>query len=174
MAIKFYNIRSKETRVAETEPMIAALFNSSDRGPNSNQGQDFGWRLAPEVVVEVRRIRSQRMLMQEIAVRYQLPLDEVDEKAILQYISDKTDAENAPVAQEGDYDDDYHQEIRNLERQRQEEEAAKAAPAQPDTATTTSTTEPAPTTTTTTTVAPTTTTTTTVAPTTTTTTTKKQ
>jgi len=123
MALKFYNIRSKETRVAETEPMIAALWGSSDRGPNSNQGQDFGWRLAPEVVVELRRIKVNPSLLQHIAVRYQLPLDEVDETAILQYISDKTGVEDAPVAQEGDYEEEYLGEIRKLSKKAAKEDA---------------------------------------------------
>lgn len=115
MAIKFLNIRSKEVRVAETEPQLAALWSSSDRSPNITQGQDFGWRLAPEVVVEMKRIKNNPNELQQIAVRYGLPMDAVDEKAILQYISDKTDAENAPVAEEGDYSDEYDQEIRRLE-----------------------------------------------------------
>lgn len=115
MAIKFLNIRSKEVRVAETEPQLAALWSSSDRSPNITQGQDFGWRLAPEVVVEMKQIKNSPAELQQIAVRYGLPMDAVDEKAILQYISDKTAAENAPVAVEGDYSDEYDQEIRRLE-----------------------------------------------------------
>ena len=143
MALKFYNIRSRETRVAETEPMIAALWASSDRSPNASQGQDFGWRLAPEVVVELKRIRSNPRSMQDIAVKYNLPMEAITETDILQYISDRTSASEAPVAQEGDYEDEYRQQIRTLEQENQ-----------------TTTTE-APSTTTTTTVAPTTTTTTT-------------
>lgn len=121
MAIKFLNIRSKEVRVAETEPLIAALYNSSDKGPNANNGQDFGWRLAPEVVVEIRRIKSDPNRIQEIANRFRKPYDEVGETDILKFISDLTSVESAPVAKNGDYDDadyesDYHAKIAELER----------------------------------------------------------
>ena len=126
MPLKFFNIRSKEVRVAETEPMIAALWSSSDRGPNVMQGQDFGWRLAPEVVVELKRIRSNPQRIQDIAVRYNLPIDAVDEKAILKFISDRTALEAAPVAEEGDYEDQYRRDIAELEQKQQAEETSTA------------------------------------------------
>lgn len=126
MPLKFYNIRSKEVRVAESEPMIAALWSSSDRGPNVSQGQDFGWRLAPEVVVELKRIKSNAAKIQEIAVRYNLPLEEVNERTILKYISDKTNINAAPVAEDGDYEDEYRAEVMELEKKARAEEAAAA------------------------------------------------
>lgn len=116
MAIKFFNIRSKETRVADSEPMIAAMFNSSDKGPNALVGQDFGWRLAPEVVVEMRRIRNDPRRIQEIANNFQKPYNEVGETDILKYISDKTSVASAPVAIEGDYEDEYKAAIAKLEK----------------------------------------------------------
>lgn len=137
MAIKFFNIRSKEIRVAETEPLIAALWGSSDRGPNVTQGQDFGWRLAPEVVVELKRIKGDQRSLEEIAIRYRVMMQDVDEKLILQFISDKTDETNAPVAADGDYSDFYNDEIRRLEHP------------EPEATTTTTTVEPTTTTTTT-------------------------
>lgn len=115
MALKFFNIRSREVRVAETEEMIAAMWSSSDRGPNANQGQDFGWRLAPEVVVELRRILRNPSLMLEIATRYNRPPEDIGEKEVLKYISDKTKTDDAPVAQEGDYEDEWRAEIARLE-----------------------------------------------------------
>jgi hypothetical protein len=116
LAIKFYNIRSKEIRVAETEPHISAMWASSDRGPNVQQGQDFGWRLAPEVVVELKQIKRDENKLIQIAARYRMSLEDVGEKEILQYISDKTDATKAAVASDGDYEDEYSQEIRDLEK----------------------------------------------------------
>jgi len=115
MALKYFNIRSKEVRIADTEPMIAAMYNSSDKGPNALVGQDFGWRLAPEVVVEMKRIVNNPERIQEIANRYRKPFDEVSETDVLRYISDQTAVENAPVAIEGDYEDEYRAEIRKLE-----------------------------------------------------------
>lgn len=117
MAIKFYNIRSKEIRIAESEPHISAMWASSDRSPNAFQGQDFGWRLAPEVVVELKRIKNDPNTLMLIASKINRPLDDVDEKEILSYISSKTSPELAPVAQDADYTDEYNAEIRRLESQ---------------------------------------------------------
>ena len=115
MAIKFFNIRSKEVQVAETEPQISAMWASSDHSPNITQGQDFGWRLAPEVVVEMKRIKQDLHTLEEIAIRYKLALDAVGEKEILRYISSRTSAATAPIAGLEDYTDEYEQEIRRLE-----------------------------------------------------------
>lgn len=116
MAIKWFNIRSKEVQVAETEPQITAMWASSDHSPNITQGQDFGWRLAPEVVVEMKRIKQDDRILESIAHRYNRPLEDVGEPEILQYISDKTSTEQAAVARDGDYTDEYEQEIRRLEK----------------------------------------------------------
>lgn len=112
MAIKFFNIRSGETRTAETEPHITAMWASSDRSPNITQGQDFGWRLAPEVLVEAKRIAQDMNLLQIVATRMGKPLEEVRENDILAYISAKTTPENAPVASNEDYSDAYDNEVR--------------------------------------------------------------
>ena len=115
MAIKFFNIRTGEVRTAESEPHISAMWGSSDRSPNATVGQDFGWRLAPEVVVEMKRIRSDDSTLLEIATRTRRPLEDIGEKEILTYISSKTRAEDAPVAGDKDYTDEYNAEIRRLE-----------------------------------------------------------
>lgn len=122
MAIKFKNIRNNEVRVAETEPLIAALFNSSDKGPNALVGQDFGWRLAPEVVVEMRRIMADEMILERLAARFKKPLDEINQIDVLAYISEKTRTKDAPVAQAGDYEDDYRAEIARLEKEAKQAE----------------------------------------------------
>ncbi|MGI9028155.1 MAG: hypothetical protein ACR2FM_04955 [Candidatus Saccharimonadales bacterium] len=117
MAIKWFNIRSKEVRVAESEPQISAMWASSDHSPNITQGQDFGWRLAPEVVVDMKRIKQDQNLLLDIAKRYQIMSEDLDEKVILQYISDKTPIDSAPIAGEGDYQDEYDAEVRRLSQQ---------------------------------------------------------
>ena len=116
MAIKFFNTRSKEIVVAETEPQITAMWASSDHSPNITQGQDFGWKLAPEVVVKMKQIKRDPRMIQEIAVRYGILTDSVGEPEILNYISDQTSADDAPVAMEADYTDEYDAEVRRLER----------------------------------------------------------
>lgn len=116
MAITFLNIRTKEIVVADSEPKIAAFYNSSDRSPNVNQGQDFGWRLAPEVVVQMRKIMKNNAIIGNIANKYQLSVGDVGEKEVLQYISDLTDnIDDAPVAEDGYYEDEYREAIKRLE-----------------------------------------------------------
>ena len=194
MAVKFFNIRSKEVLVADTEEKISALWASSDRSPNITQGQDFGWRMAPEVVVEMKRIKQDLPTLQHIAAQTMRPLEDVGEPEILLFISAKTAAENAPLAQDGDYTDEYESEIRRLELEAATDNApVNATPEQKESladlrervelaerlaAAQAAVTNPVPTSTpetvtTTTTEVPTTTTTTTKIPTTTTTTTKK-
>lgn len=125
MAIRFFNIRSGEEAVAEIEPHISALWASSDHSPNISQGQDFGWRMAPEVVVEMKEIKQDPIKLQEIATRLGKPLEDVNEPDILTYISSKTSAENAPIADGDDYQDMYDQEVRRLTAEQLE--AKKAA-----------------------------------------------
>lgn len=191
MSIKFLNIRSNEIAVARTEPHITAMWASSDRSPNVMQGQDFGWRMAPEVVVEMDRIKADPAMMLKLATLYQRPLDDVGEPEILAYISSQTPDDSAPTAQLGDYTEEYQAEIRRLKgiddgplagaltTDELEAELARRREAQAlisttdQTATTTTTTE-VPSTTTTTTEVPSTTTTTTEVPSTTTTTTKSK
>jgi hypothetical protein len=159
MAIKFVNIRSKEVRVAETEPMISAMWASSDRSPNVSQGQDFGWRLAPEVVVEMERITQDITTMERISARYSKPLEDIKEPDILQWISEKTAPANAPQGNAEDSTDEYHAEIRRLREEGglietsttttttksvaelEAELAQRKAAEQPEVTTTTSTTE---------------------------------
>lgn len=116
MAIIFYNIRNKERRVAQTEPMIAAMFNSSDKGMNANQGQDFGWRLAPEVVVQLRRLKADYPALQSIASRMKKDVQELSDTDLLMHISSLTSVENAPVAMDSDFDDEYLTLVREHER----------------------------------------------------------
>lgn len=127
MSIKFLNINSKEVRVAETEPQIAALWSSSDRSPNITQGQDFGWRLAPEVVVELNRILADGSERLRLASRYAIPAEDVDEKIVLQYISEITDEKDAPVAKDGDYTKFYNAEIERIEKSKAKAEKAEKA-----------------------------------------------
>ncbi len=113
--------------MADSEPKIAALLNSSDRSPNVNQGQDFGWRVAPEVVVEMRRILLDKRMVRDIAVELDKAVGEITEVDILYWISSQTDVDDAPVAQEGYYEDSYRTEIK-----RREKSAAKNSKKQAD------------------------------------------
>ena len=140
MAIRFVNIRRPlvdgkfEELVADNEPKIAALWGSSDRGPNANQGQDMGWRMAPEVIVEMREIMSDPNKVQEIANRFRIMYEDVTESDVLTWISNKTELLDAPAATADDYADDYQAQIRQLEKQRKEKDTKESTTA---TATTT-------------------------------------
>lgn len=185
--IKFVNIKSGEIAVAENEPHIAALWSSSDHSPNITQGQDFGWRLAPEIVVELKVIKQDAVQLSQLAARLGKPMDDISEPDILAFISTKYSEQNAPIANTEDYQDAYDQEVRrrmaeaekapvneltapqqesleDLQKRVELEERLAAARAVPVAQETTTTTTVPPTTTTTTTVAPTTTTTTTEKP----------
>lgn len=115
MALNWINIRSGLKTVAETEPQIAALWASSDHSPNITQGQDFGWRLAPEVVVEMRQIMSDVTLMERIAARFKKGFEDLSEIDILTWISNKTTLEAAPEVEVSDFQNDYERQIRSLE-----------------------------------------------------------
>jgi len=127
MALKFFNIVSREIRVAESEPAIAAFFNSSDRGVNSQNGQDYGWRLAAEVVVELKRIKRNPETIERIAVAFRKNAEDIGDTDILKWISDHTPTDEAPVALEGDFEDEYVNEIRRLERLNQIEQETPVA-----------------------------------------------
>ncbi len=115
MALKWINIRSGEKVVAETEPQIAGLWSSSDHSPNITQGQDFGWRLAPEIVVEMKKIKQDMDMLERIARRFGKSVDDVVETDILTYISNKTKLEEAPQPEANQFEDEYDQQIRALE-----------------------------------------------------------
>lgn len=115
MSILWFNIKSKEVRVAESEPMISAMYNSSDMGANSHQGQDFGWRLHPEVAVKVRGIKTDPKKLESIATRYAIPIEDVDDKRILAYISDTNRSAGVEDRTLADFEDEYREEIRRLE-----------------------------------------------------------
>lgn len=129
MAIKFFNIRSGEQRTAETEPQIAALWSSSDRSPNISQGQDFGWRLAAETVVEVERIQSNPKEIEGIAIHFGLIPDSVGESDILAYISEREDRSTQGVDQTGDdFKQQYEEDIRKIRETGQDKSAASLKP----------------------------------------------
>src|SRR5258708_1606025 len=97
MPIRFINIRSGLEAVADTEPKLAGLWSSSDHSPNITQGQDLGWRLAPEVVIEVKQKKQDLDKLERIASRYRKALEDLTEVDILHWISDKTKLEVAPI-----------------------------------------------------------------------------
>ena len=122
MAIKFRNIRNGDERVVTTEPHMAALLNSSNLGPNSHEGQDFGWRLAPEIVKRMRDIRGDQGKINTIASTFNVTLDDVKDSHILHWISLEDARKEAQTGQsrEGEYTRKYEDELRALDEPVQE------------------------------------------------------
>lgn len=128
MALKFVNVKSGEERLCHTEPMIAAHLNSSDRNPNANQGQDMGWRIAPETVIELERIKGSPQELQTIAATFGMLIENVSESDILYYISQRKDKRNTgEQSTKEDFNRKYEDDIRKLrdEQARRDEEVAK-------------------------------------------------
>lgn len=117
MSVLFFNIKSKEVVAADSEPKIAAYYNSSDLGPNARDGQDFFWRLHPSVVVQMKGIKSDLRTLESISIRYNVPLDEIDDKLILSYISDMDGARDGGLREDtlDSFEEEYHNEIRRLQ-----------------------------------------------------------
>lgn len=101
--IKFENIRTKEVVIftGEEEPNMrnahmAAYLNSSDMGPNAGvRGQDFGWRLAPEVIAEMEEVRNDFELLDRISRRVGIGLDDIRDFHILAFVADRDFAKDA-------------------------------------------------------------------------------
>ena len=104
--ITFENINTGEkvTFSGEMDPAsrqshMAAYLNSSDLGPNAGvRGQDFGWRLAPEVVAEMDTVRQDYETMDNISKRLGIPVDELKDFHILNYVAEKDFAKDAMKA----------------------------------------------------------------------------
>lgn len=116
MAVEFFNVRTGERKVVDTEPLIAAFFNSGDQHVNATLGQDFGWRLAPSTLKRIKDIQSNPTLMAQIAAQFQLPFDGVGKTDILTWISLEDARAEAAKREEqaGDYEEQYQQELREL------------------------------------------------------------
>ena len=114
IGIVFENIKTGEIRVASTVEHIAAFFNSSDEGPNAKNKQDFGWRLSPEDLVELERLKQDVTVMERIASSYQIPIEDVADYNVLKYMASTRFNEAARKAQsEGrDYESDYERRVR--------------------------------------------------------------
>lgn len=106
--ITFENIRTGEKVVFTGEQdassrsaHMAAYLNSSDLSPNAGvRGQDFGWRLAPEVVAEMEAVRQDYALLDSISKRIGVPVDELKDFHILNYVAEKDFAKDAIKARQ--------------------------------------------------------------------------
>lgn len=143
MAVTFVNVKSREKLTLSSTAQIAAFFNSSNLNINANKGQDFGWRLSPELVIEIKRIRKDFKTLKSIAEEQGTHPSELTDVNIVWYLSSQDDLEKQLAAQNGgnDFSDEYEAEIKALEnggavKEDSPEEALTAADFAPKTATT--------------------------------------
>lgn len=122
IGIVFENINTGEIRVASTVEHIAAFFNSSDEGPNAKNKQDFGWRLAPEDLVELENLKNDAMVMERIAAVYQIPVEDVADYNVLKYMASKrfASAKQASAAGGKDFESDYERRVREAREGKKE------------------------------------------------------
>jgi len=122
-----------ETRVASSVEHIAAFFNSSDEGPNAKNKQDFGWRLAPEDLIELEDIKNDPSVMERIAAVYQIPAEDVADYNVLKYMASKR-FKTAAVdtrTEERDYESDYAKRVRQAREGKSSTPVKKAEPKTP-------------------------------------------
>lgn len=87
MSVSFFNIKSGEERVLDDPAHIAAFVNSSNMGKNSNKGQDFAWRIAPELRAKVDEYSENPTKLQEISQRLGVPMDAIEVVHVLSQIA---------------------------------------------------------------------------------------
>lgn len=133
--IKFFNVRSGEVVVipADLEPIvmdarIAAYWNSSDQNVNGIV-QDFGWRLDPETLKKVREIEQDEVLMERIADRSKVTVDDLTVPNILGYISSRAARayQQEQAKDEVSHQREYEERVRALDDDANAKEDAKVA-----------------------------------------------
>jgi len=87
MSVSFFNIKSGEERALSDPAHIAAFVNSSDMGKNSNKGQDFAWRIAPELKAKVDEYSEDPAKLEEISKRLGVPMDAIEIVHVLTQIA---------------------------------------------------------------------------------------
>lgn len=87
MSVSFFNIKTGEERALDDSAHIAAFVNSSDMGKNARKGQDFSWRISPELKAKVEDYSEDAAKLQEISQRLGVPLDALEVIHILTQIA---------------------------------------------------------------------------------------
>ena len=128
MAIEFVNIKTGEKRKLSDPHQIGAFINSSDLHVNSNLGQDFGWRLSPEIVRRAEKMRQDSRLIGDLAYRLGIGVEDITVIHLVNEIS-REDGLKERVEQpeeENRYKAEYEKELEEL---RKKDVAAKKAKA---------------------------------------------
>lgn len=77
------------------QAQMAAYLNSSDMSPNAGMGQDFGWRLSPEIIAQMTAARSDVEILGEISRRLGIDIEDIQDFHILNKIADEDFASDA-------------------------------------------------------------------------------
>lgn len=69
---EFFNVKTGETRILKAQGsyakhMINGFILASNLSRNSSRGQDFGWRLAKDTLLTVKKAQQNPAIMREIA-----------------------------------------------------------------------------------------------------------
>lgn len=124
VGIEFFNINSGEKRVANTEALITAFYNSSNMHVNAMVGQDLGWRLAASTVKRMRDIRDDDTVMDRIVARFRLnEVSEITDPHLLTYMfqEDLRKAAKAEETHQEGFAKQYEDDLRALDEADDEE-----------------------------------------------------
>lgn len=139
MQIKFVNIKSGEEVTFDSiadpgirSAHIDAYVNSSDMGINSNHGQDYAWRLAPEVKAEFDEIKSDSSYLATISKESGVMADNLSDGQILAYmVTQQTRAESAQGKKTeniASYEDAYRDKVKAARNHKATTTVADAKP----------------------------------------------
>lgn len=91
MSVSFFNIKTGEERALSDPAHIAAFVNSSNLGKNANAGQDFKWRVSPELMAKVDEYSEDPVKLTAISVRLGVPSDALEVVHVLAQIAYEDD-----------------------------------------------------------------------------------
>lgn len=112
--VTFHGGQDPETRSAH----MAAYLNSSNLHANSNKGQDFGWRLAPEIVAKMDQVRTSPDKLDQISRNVGVSIDDIRDFHILDFVASQDFAIDAMAAREKErstvYEEEYNERLKAL------------------------------------------------------------
>lgn len=123
--ITFENIKTGEKVVFDgtqdpsvRQAHLAAYLNSSNLSPNALKGQDFGWRLAPEIVGRMDAIKSDPQALDNLARRIGAGIEDVQDFHILNFVAEQDFAVEAMEARKRAeanlHQEDYEKRLREI------------------------------------------------------------
>lgn len=99
---------------------IAAYLNSSDMSPNALKGQDFGWRLSPEIKHRIEQIKGDMETLDMLSKRIGISIDDIRDFHIVNYIAEQEFAQEAlqqkAAKETTKYEEDYNARLQRLRK----------------------------------------------------------